>query len=120
MSIEKNSVVSFHYRLSVGGEQVEDSHNGEPLAYLHGHGNIIPGLEHEMAGKSAGERFTATIAPEMAYGQRREDAITYTDETIPVMNGNGYLESVNYVDKHVQPSTSELTTFLTEFYGRFQ
>lgn len=76
MSIEKNSVVSFHYRLSVGGEQVEDSHNGEPLAYLHGHGNVIPGLELEMAGKSAGERFTATIAPEMAYGRRREDAIT--------------------------------------------
>ena len=76
MPIEKNSVVSFHYRLSVGGEQVEDSHTGEPLAYLHGHGNMIPGLEQAMAGKSAGEHFTATIAPEMAYGQRREDAIT--------------------------------------------
>ncbi len=75
MPIEKDSVVSFHYRLSVGGEQVEDSHNGEPLSYLHGHGNIIPGLEQEMAGKSAGDSFTATIPPEMAYGLRREDAM---------------------------------------------
>ena len=75
MPIEKDSVVIFHYRLSVSGEQVEDSHNGEPLSYLHGHGNIIPGLEQEMAGKSAGDSFTATILPEMAYGLRREDAI---------------------------------------------
>ena len=75
MPIEKDSVVSFHYRLSVNGEQVEDSHAGEPLSYLHGHGNIIAGLEREMAGKSAGDSYTATIAPEMAYGLRREDAI---------------------------------------------
>ncbi len=75
MPIVKDSVVTFHYRLSVGGEQVEDSHDGDPLSYLHGHGNIIPGLENEMAGKAAGDSFTATIAPELAYGPRREDAV---------------------------------------------
>ena len=75
MPISKDSVVTFHYRLSVGGEQVEDSHQGEPLSYLHGHGNIIAGLENEMAGKEAGDNFTATIAPELAYGPRREDAV---------------------------------------------
>ncbi|MCC6706120.1 MAG: peptidylprolyl isomerase [Gammaproteobacteria bacterium] len=75
MPIDKDSVVSFHYRLRVDGEQVEDSHEGEPLAYLHGHGNIIPGLESAMAGKEAGENFSTTIAPEMAYGPRREDAV---------------------------------------------
>lgn len=75
MPIEKDSVVTFHYRLSVGENQVEDSHEGEPLSYLHGHGNIIPGLEHEMAGKVAGDSFTATIPPELAYGPRRDDAV---------------------------------------------
>ena len=75
MPIEKDSVVSFHYRLSVGGVQLEDSHAGEPLSYLHGHGNIIPGLEGEMAGRSAGDSYTAVIAPELAYGLRRDDAI---------------------------------------------
>ncbi len=75
MPIEKDSVVSFHYRLSVGAEQVEDSHGGEPLSYLHGYGNIIAGLEHEMAGKSVGDSYTVTIAPELAYGPRRQDAI---------------------------------------------
>lgn len=75
MPIVKDSVVTFHYRLSVGGEQVEDSHEGEPLSYLHGHGNIITGLENEMAAKAAGDSFTATIAPELAYGPRRDDAV---------------------------------------------
>ncbi len=75
MPIEKDSVVTFHYRLSVGEQQVEDSHEGEPLSYLHGHGNIIPGLESEMAGKAAGDSFSATIPPELAYGLRRDDAV---------------------------------------------
>lgn len=75
MPIDKDSVVTFHYRLSVGDEQVEDSHGGEPLSYLHGHGNIIPGLENEMLGKSAGDSFTATIAPELAYGPRDSAAV---------------------------------------------
>lgn len=75
MPIEKDRVVTFHYRLSVNGEQLEDSHEGEPLSYLHGHSNIIPGLENEMAGKNAGDSFTATIPPELAYGARRDDAV---------------------------------------------
>lgn len=75
MPIARDSVVSFHYRLSVGAEMVEDSHDGEPLSYLHGHGNIIRGLEQEMAGRSSGESFTATIPPELGYGPRDKDAV---------------------------------------------
>ncbi len=75
MPIDKDSVVTFHYRLRVGEAQVEDSHQGEPLSYLHGHGNIIPGLENAMAGRSAGDSYTATIPPELAYGPRQEDAV---------------------------------------------
>ena len=76
MQIAKDSVVSFHYRLSVnGGATIEDSHGNEPMAYLHGHGNIIPGLESAMLGKAAGDAFTATIPPEEAYGIRNPQGL---------------------------------------------
>lgn len=73
--IEADQVVLFHYRLSdADGRLLEDSHGGEPAAYLHGHGNIIPGLEAAMAGHAAGDSFAVTVPPEQAYGLRREDA----------------------------------------------
>lgn len=76
MQIEKNAVVQFHYSLTdEQGESLEQSAGGEPTAYLHGHGGIIPGLEEAMEGREAGESFTVTVAPEKAYGQRQEDAI---------------------------------------------
>lgn len=76
MPVEHNSVVNFHYRLTdEAGELLEDSHEHEPMTYLHGHGNIIVGLERAMAGRNAGESFSATIAPEEAYGVRRPDAV---------------------------------------------
>ena len=64
MSIQENQVVSFHYTLTNAEGQVLDSSEGrDPLDYLQGHGNIIPGLEKEMAGKEAGDSFTAVIPP---------------------------------------------------------
>ena len=73
MSIADNSVVSFHYRLkNASGEQLESSFEGEPLSYLHGAGNIIPGLEQELSGKTAGDEFSATIKPQDAYGELNE------------------------------------------------
>ena len=55
------------------------------MAYLHGHGNIIPGLEEHMIGKEAGAEFSATVAPEKAYGVRDETAI----QRIPVKHLQG-------------------------------
>ena len=76
MKIAGNCVVTFHYRLSdADGKALEDSFDGDPMAYLHGHGGIIPGLEREMKGREAGATFNATIPPAMAYGERREDAV---------------------------------------------
>jgi len=73
MTINDNSIVSFHYRLKNGsGEQLESSFKGQPLSYLHGSGNIIPGLEQELAGKAAGDEFSITIKPQDAYGERNE------------------------------------------------
>ena len=76
MSIEQNKVVSFHYTLSnEKGKTIESSSGRDPMVYLHGAGNIIPGLEKEMAGKAAGDSFKVTVQPAEAYGERSQDKL---------------------------------------------
>lgn len=59
-----------HYKLtSPEGEVLDSSEGKEPLAYLHGHGNIIPGLEKQLEGKSAGDKLVAEVAAAEAYGE---------------------------------------------------
>ena len=80
MQITDNSVVNIHYTLTNDAGNVLDSSEGrEPLAYLHGHHQIIPGLENALVGKSAGDELNVTIAPEDAYGLRVEEAV----QTVP-------------------------------------
>lgn len=70
MQITDNSAVSFHYTLTnSNGEQLDSSRGEEPLAYLHGAGNIIAGLEAALAGKEVGDTFNVTIPPAEAYGE---------------------------------------------------
>lgn len=74
MQIDKNSVVSFHYAVATTeGEKVDQSEKGEPLVYLHGHGQIVPGLEAVMLGKAAGAKFSATVAAKDAYGDHDKE-----------------------------------------------
>ena len=76
MHIERDKVVTFHYSLTdADGTFTEASEGKEPVVYLHGYGNIVPGLENEMRGKQAGVTFKAKIAPEHAYGMRDETAV---------------------------------------------
>jgi FKBP-type peptidyl-prolyl cis-trans isomerase SlyD len=75
MNIEKNRVVRFHYTVSEGGVELESSIGREPLTYLAGHGGIIPGLEAALDGKSEGDKGAVTVAPEQAYGERREGLV---------------------------------------------
>ncbi|MGD9888939.1 MAG: peptidylprolyl isomerase [Halothiobacillaceae bacterium] len=71
MTVSDDKVVFIHYTLSDAEGQVIDSTLGdEPLAYLHGHGNLIPGLERALEGRAEGEVFEVVIAPEDAYGAR--------------------------------------------------
>ena len=73
MHIEKNRVVKFNYTLRDEQGTVIDSSGGRgPLGYLHGKGNIIPGLERALAGKAAGDKLDVTVAPEHGYGARDE------------------------------------------------
>jgi FKBP-type peptidyl-prolyl cis-trans isomerase SlyD len=75
-TIGDNSVVSFHYALRDDtGTFNERSEGGSPVVYMHGHNNIVPGLEKELAGKKSGDKFTATIAPEQGYGLRNDNAV---------------------------------------------
>jgi FKBP-type peptidyl-prolyl cis-trans isomerase SlyD len=75
-TIGDNSVVSFHYTLRDDtGTFNESSAAGSPVVYLHGAGNIVPGLEKELLGKKSGDKLTATVAPEQGYGQRNEQAV---------------------------------------------
>ena len=69
MQITQNSVVSIHYTLTDDSGTKLDSSDGTPLAYLHGNGNLIPGLERELEGKSAGDKLSVKIAPADAYGE---------------------------------------------------
>ena len=68
-TIAKDKAVSIHYTLTLDGGQVIDSSEGkDPLVYLHGHGNIIPGLAKELVGKGIGEKLSVTVNPEEGYG----------------------------------------------------
>ena len=70
MPIATNDVVTIHYTLKDDADKVIDSSSGgEPLAYLHGHGNIVSGLERELAGKDVGERLTVRVSAAEGYGE---------------------------------------------------
>ena len=76
MNISKGKVVSIHYALNdAAGEVLESSEGQAPLEYLHGHGNIIAGLEKALDGKAAGDKLKAVIPPEDGYGIRDETQV---------------------------------------------
>ncbi len=76
MQIAENTAVSFHYTLTNDQGEVLDSSSGrEPLAYLHGAGSIVPGLENAMEGKAAGDKFEVKVPAAEGYGERHEGMI---------------------------------------------
>ncbi len=73
MSISNDQVVTFHYTLTdESGAQLENSHEAEAVTYLHGHKSMLPGLEEALEGKDKGGKVSVTLAPEKAYGLRKE------------------------------------------------
>ena len=80
MIIENNTAVSIHYTLTDDDDNVLDqSSQEEPLLYLHGAGNIIPGLEKALVGKTSGDKLKTRIEPEDAYGIKQEGMV----QTVP-------------------------------------
>jgi len=80
MNIADQSVVSMHYTLKDDkGDTVDSSAGREPLTFLQGAGNIIPGLEEALMGKKVGDKFKVSLPPEKGYGERDERLV----QTIP-------------------------------------
>lgn len=77
MTIAQNKVVTIHYEVrDVASQEVIDSSEGAaPMVYLHGHQNIIPGLEKALEGKHAGDELEVTIEPADAYGEYSEERV---------------------------------------------
>jgi FKBP-type peptidyl-prolyl cis-trans isomerase SlyD len=69
MQISKHKVASIHYTLTDNTGKVLDSSDGRnPLTYIQGIGNLIPGMEEGLEGKSKGDKFTLKVSPEKGYG----------------------------------------------------
>ena len=68
LAIDNGRVGIFHYVLRDESGTVLDASQGEPLAYLAGADNLVPGLETQLLGRKLGDAFTAVVKPEDAYG----------------------------------------------------
>lgn len=77
MTVSKDKVVYIHYTLkNDGGEVLDSSIDGEPLAYIHGNNHLIPGLEEVLEGKKAEDFLTVSVPPEKGYGEVTEGSIS--------------------------------------------
>jgi len=76
MQVEKNKVVEIEYTLKDDEGQVLDTSEGrDPLSYIQGVGNLIPGVESALEGKSSGESVQITVPPETGYGVRDDSLV---------------------------------------------
>ena len=76
LPVGDHTVVSIHYTLKDPEGTVIDSSSGaDPLTYLHGAGNIIPGLETALAGKQQGDSFDVVVEPGQGYGEYRSELV---------------------------------------------
>jgi len=84
MIISENKVVQMHYTLKdEQGNLLDSSEGRDPMAYIQGVGNIIPGLEQQLEGKGKGDKVNAVVTPDNAYGER-------TDEMVHVVPKSGF------------------------------
>lgn len=78
MKIHQNQVVSLHYRLNednAEGELLEETYDGEPMAFIFGTGMMLPAFESHLENKEVGESLTFVLEPEHAYGYYEEEAV---------------------------------------------
>lgn len=83
MTIVAGKVVAIHYTLrDSAGLVLDDSGDDNPLVYLHGAGNIVPGLEDGLTGKSVGEKVSVEVPPEKGYGNADPSGIQVLDRDV--------------------------------------
>ena len=74
--IQIGSTVNVHYTGKLKSGEVFDSSEGkDPLSFIIGNGQIIPGFENAIMGKNVGDKVTIEIEPKEAYGEYREDLL---------------------------------------------
>ncbi len=105
MEITKDSVVTMHYVLKNENGDIIDQSNEErgPLAILQGHGNIIPGLEEQLFGKTSGETFSAVIKPEHGYGEYQDNLV----HVVPLSGFKGEGDEILQAGMQVQVETNQ-------------
>ena len=82
MSVTSNMVVGMEYVLRAdGGAVLEQSPQGEPLYYLHGHGSIVEGLEEALEGTQVGDTREVIVPPEKGYGTHRDELVLKAPRT---------------------------------------
>ncbi|MFN8374203.1 MAG: peptidylprolyl isomerase [Anaerolineae bacterium] len=82
MAVEKIAdgvVVSIAYVLKVDGQEIERAESSEPIDYLHGAANIVPGLEAALAGRKVGDKLSVNVPPDQGYGPYEKDEIERVD-----------------------------------------
>lgn len=83
LKVSIDMAVSLNYSLTLdSGEEIDRSDAGTPLIYLHGHENIIPGLERQLVGHSVGDNKKVAVKPEEAYGAYDEDGFFDIERTL--------------------------------------
>ncbi|MBS1506558.1 MAG: peptidylprolyl isomerase [Bacteroidetes bacterium] len=76
MQISKHKVAAIHYTLTDNEGKVIDSSAGrEPLLFIQGIGNLIPGMEEGLEGRKTGDKFSLKVSPEKGYGVKSEDLV---------------------------------------------
>ena len=81
LAIAPDTVVTLSYVLfDQRGEAVDRVSQAEPLSYVHGYAQLVPGLERQIAGLTAGARGTFEVEAEEAFGERDDDAVFEVDK----------------------------------------
>jgi len=95
VKIQKNAVVTIHYTLKdESGKILDSSRDRDPLDFLQGAGQIIPGMEKALDGRGSGEEFSVVVEPEEGYGVR--------DETLIYKVPREHFESVEGIEVGMQ------------------
>ena len=112
LKVQDGQVVSMEYTLRVDGEVLDTSTGHEPLEFLQGAGNIIPGLEQEVLGMAVGESKTVIVQPEDGYGAIDPDAFVDVPRDqfpaeIPMEEG----VEIQVTDENGHPMSARINSF---------
>lgn len=111
--IEKNAVVGIDYRLTiVDGTEVDTTADRGPMEYLHGHQNIVPGLEKELEGHEVGDALEVTVGPKEGYGELDPERVVQVNR-----EQLGFEAEVGAVVSAKLPDGREQHLLITEIEG---